>query len=216
MGTYTTNYQLLKPGNGIGTDLVDDFVDVESQIDRNLTMIDDFGKRASSYRQFNNAYGTLPTVGNNVGDRIFNQWDSSVALWNGTAWVQTPSKAEVWTDAALNSGYEVLNDGTVYNFSYAVESDTATVRGHIIKTALAIWTNGTVFNVAPSGSLPSPAMQMEFFADGAAAPGSTAQFYKVVVTTTGSMSVIRYGSVAQTAASANNYVQLSGISYGIS
>jgi hypothetical protein len=43
-----------------------------------------------------------------------------------------------------------------------------------------------------------------------------AQFYKIAVTTSGSLTVTRYGSVAQTAGDATNYVDFEGISYAVS
>lgn len=217
MGTFTPNYRLLKAGNGTGADPVDDFVDVVSQLDRNLTMLDDFGHRAVNYQLTNNPYSTLPTTGNNVGDMMFNEFNSSIAIWNGTAWVSTASDAPVWTDVALMSTYENMGDNSTPNVGYTIENDTCTLRGRMIRTGFAIWTNGSTGVAIAAGIVPVPPTTMEYFASGGVGPSNSAQFYKISISNpTGAVSITRYGSVAQVASSINNYVDLAGISYALS
>lgn len=213
MGTLTTNYKLIKASNGLGSDSVDDFVDVETQLDRNLTMIDDFAYRAVNYRPANVSYTKLPTVGNNIGDKMYNRYDGSLAVWNGVTWASTLSKGPSWTDVTLNSTYENISGPA--NVGFIVENETAYLRGRMIRTGFAIWTNGSPGVAIAAGIMPLPLVcPVELFAGGG--PIATPQFYKVAISLTGAMTITRYGSVAQNAGSTNNYIQLDGLSYGIS
>lgn len=215
MGTYTTNYGLLKAGDGT-VDPVDDYVDVISQLDRNLDLIDDFGYRACEYNYTDSRYDDLPTVGNNVGDKIFNNFDHSFALWDGNSWVQTLARGPVWTDATLNSGF--TNSGTTYNVGYYTEDSNArcTMRGRFMRLSSAIFTNGTVFTPISAGVIPVPVVPYQGIVVGVAPSGRQAQYYSVNISTSGVMTVTRYGSVAQTAGDSTNYVELDGFTYGLS
>lgn len=215
MGTYTTNYQLLKAGDGT-VDPVDDYVDVTSQLNRNLDLIDDFGHRACEYAYQNVSYSNLPTVGNRAGDKLYNHFDSSIAVWDGTQWKQTSSKAPIWTDVTLNAGF--VNAGNVYNLGYFTADSGLVVnlRGRIAQTSNAAWTNGSSLTVVAAGGLPSPAEIFEFTAMGSFPGGRQAQFYKVSISTAGAMTITRYGSVAQSAGDASNSVDFEGLSYGLS
>lgn len=215
MGTLTTNYGLLKAGNGVGADPVDDFVDVVSQLDSNLSKLDDFGYRATEY-----LFGTVNDnnfrTGNRPGDKAYDVKLNRVMVWNGVNWIVTNSKTPIWTDLPLNSGFENVVDGSAANCGFFIENDTVMLRGRMIRTALAIWVNGTANVVIPAGTLPTLAVAVEFFCTGGAGPSNTAQFYKVSVATTGAVTITRYGNTAQVAGASNNYVHLDGIEYGIS
>lgn len=216
MGTYTTNYELLKAGDGT-VDPVDDYVDVISQLDRNLSMIDDFGYRAVEYAFYNNvAAGNLPVTGNHSGDKLFTNYDHSAKVWNGTAWVSTNCSAPIWTDVAPSAGFETT--AGLANPGYYIENDTVYLRGTINKISMAIWVQAASTAVFPSGSFPAVGGGgRSFVATGGRSTSNLAQFYLIVLPpTTGAMTIIRNGTTAQTAGSAENYVSLEGLHYGLS
>jgi hypothetical protein len=216
MGTYTTNYQLLKAGDGT-VDPVDDYVDVISQVDRNFSLIDDFGYRAVEYATYDNVNSdNLPLVGNRSGDKLFTNYDHSAKVWNGSAWVSTNCKAPVWLDVAPTAGFETTVGCS--NPGYYIENDTVYLRGVINKISFAIWVQGANTAVFPSGSFPvPPGGGRSFLTTGGRSTSNVAQMYYVVLPpSTGAMTISRYGANTQTAASTENWVSLEGIHYGLS
>lgn len=216
MGTYTTNYGLLKAGDGT-IDPSDDFVDVVGQLDRNLTLVDDIAHRACNYAYFENVrQSNLPTIGNRAGDKIYSNYDSSVKVWKSTGvWVNTKSAAPVWTDAPYNSGYDVIAGDDIPSY-YTDSAGTVFMRGFIIKTGYAIWAQGTSNAVFPAGSFPAPTASRTLTSIGGFSTSRQAQMYYIVINTDGSATITKYGPNAQTAANTENYVSLGGMSYALS
>lgn len=214
MGTYTTNYQLLKAGDGT-VDPVDDYVDVVSQVDRNFSLIDDFGHRASEYAFFDNVNSdNLPLVGNRSGDKLYTNYDHSANVWDGSAWVPTICAAPEWTDVTPSAGFETTTG--LSNPGYYTKSSTVFLRGTLNKLSFAIWVQGTVTTVFPAGSFPVPANGgRSFFSIGGLSASRIAQFYYIVIPTDGSMTIAKYGNNAQTAGSTQNFVSLDGLYYGL-
>ena len=207
MGSYTTNYKLFKPGSS-------DYVDVQGQLDNNLSLIDSFGHQTCEYRYFNVPYSALPMTGNRPGDKAYNQFDSSIAVWDGASWNQTFSKAPIFTDIALSAGFEPGANASVPG--YDSDGDTCILRGRLIKTSLAIWTNGSATTVTANGAVPSPGVTMEMICPGAAYSTRLPQFYKLSVSTLGALTITRYGKAAQTAGDSSNFVNFEGLSYAVS
>jgi hypothetical protein len=221
MGSYTTNYQLLKAGDGSVAQPIDDYVDVQSQLDRNLSLIDDFGNRATAYRYYDNTTSDhFPVVGNHSGDKVYSNYNHSAMLWNSAtnSWVETNAKAPVWTDVTPNAGYQSEDATRDNNLGYYRDRNNNTIflRGIIIKTGLAVWSQGVLYSVFPVGTFPAPGVNLTYYTIGGLSTGRAAQFYQIQLNTTGSLLISKYGGNAQTAGSAENYVSLEGINYGIS
>lgn len=216
MGTYTTNYKLLKAGDGT-VDPVDDYVDVVSQLDRNLNLIDDFGFKACEYKVFNDVSSeNLPMTGYRAGDKLFSDFDQSIKVWTGSDWSNTKASGPVWQDSTINSGFENFA-GTSNTCGYYVDSSsTVNLRGMINRTSMAIWVQGSAVAVFPAGAFPSPSLTKTLFTMGGVSTTRQAQMYYVVVATNGSATITKYGPNAQTAGSAENYVSLEGLSYALS
>lgn len=212
MGTLTTNYKLLKVDtNG------DDFVDVESQLDNNLSLIDDFIHRNVNYKFYDNIpQSQLPTTGFDKGDKLYSTYDHSVKVWNGSTWVNTAATEIQWIVVPYGANFIPTGGAEdVASAGYYQNSNTVYTRGIFCRLGKAVWTQGQVVNVFPAGSFPAPVGVRSKMAIGGLPSTSVAQWYQVDFKTDGSVDITKYGPTGQTAGSNENYVSINGLKYAI-
>lgn len=218
MGSYTPNYRLFKPGNGTGGDPTDDYVDVESQLDYNFSIIDTVGKKTNEYTFLTNTFLNNFPTDNFVGEKLISDYDHTAYVRANGVWNPTIATPPIWTQAAIGSGF--INASTSEpEVSYYIEGGARCyLRGSIAHSSLAIWPQGTITTVAAAGAFPIPSATTtkEMITLGGFSASRIAQFYRVTILSTGGMTILKYGANAQTAGSVENYVSLSGLSYAIS
>lgn len=219
MGTYTPNYKFLKIGDGSVDSDDNDYVDVISQIDRNLQIVDNVGKRVTSYKFLDTTLpSAYPLTGNVAGDKLFSNYTQAAYVWSGTAWNKTDSKKATPQDLVLSAGLQAYTTGPAPDYTprYILEYDTVYLQGIISKTAMGVWTQGATVAVLAANSLPKPAKVFRGMIIGGSSTSRAGQFYYWVVGTDGSLTIAKYGPNAQTAGNSENYVSLESIHYAVS
>lgn len=215
MGTYTSSWNLLKAGGA-------DYVDVESQLNRNLRIIDDRAKKTLEYTALDVDKAGLPTSGYLNGDKVFNHQDGGIYrnISPGNWFRIYPASAQDWTDIPLSAGWENVG-GNTPRAGYSTDTTssntganyTIRLRGRIRQTGNAAFTQNTLYNPTADGGLPGPSTDYYSYGSGGVAPGSTASYFRIFISLAGRLEVRRFSNTAQTAGSAENYVSLDGVSY---
>lgn len=218
MGSYTTNYKLLKVGDGTGDDPTDDYVDVNSQLDRNFQAIDDFANKAINYPVFDNTVEKeLPKAGQRAGDKLLSTWDMSSKVFSDESeWHSSNAKAPIWTNVAMQNGFSASSTANTYRPAYFQRGKTVKLRGRVVYLAFSAWTRGTIYSAFAAGTFPAPSVVKEFMLGGGVATGRTPQFYYLTINTDGSASLAYYSSGNQASSSSENYTELTGVSYDVS
>jgi hypothetical protein len=219
VGTYTPYWNFLKADAG-------DFVDVESQLDRNLDIIDANGPKYFNYNFFSAAYGSIPTAGYKSGSKMYSVFNNAVYVMQGggtagATWVDTVvSSANAWTAIPIVAGL-VATGAPDFPPEYRVDDNGGRcyLRGKLIRTANAANALGTDINVTGVSGLPNPSASIripEMICSGgivtATPPYST--WYQVRVSAVGQLVMRRQGLLAQPV-SAQNYIALDGFSYAL-
>lgn len=219
MGTYTPYWNFLKADAG-------DFVDVVSQLDRNLDIIDLNGPKYFNYNFFSAAYGSIPTSGYKSGSKMYSVFDSTVYVMQnggtaGATWRSVDaSSAGFWNAIPLAAGL-VATGNPDFPPEYRIDDGGGRcyLRGKLIRTGNAANALGTDINVTGVGAVPNPSASIripEMICNGgivsATPPYST--WYQVRVSATGQIIMRRQGLLAQPV-SAQNYVALDGLSYAL-
>jgi hypothetical protein len=215
MGSYTTNYRLLKVDDGSIDPAKDDYVDVSSQLDRNLSMIDTIGRRICNYEFFEGLPDyQFPIIGHRPGDKIFSTYQMGAKVFTSEGfWVNSKSVSPTLTYPNWNSGYQGTDAGD--DPAYYVHNNMVYLSGEIAKTGNAAWTRGISNSVFPSGQLPSPSTTREIILVGGKTQTRHPSFWVLAISTSGAGSISLYSPAEQTASSAENYVSFAGASYAL-
>lgn len=224
MATYTSNWNLLKPESIDLGGSVNDFVDVESQLNRNLDIVDNLGFRTSEYRVVNTPYNNFPQTGNRNGDKLYNQYDGAIYVWDtsGTpdtwSYTMASSPGSAWSDITLAAGFENVA-GVNYNAGYKIIDNGPTggpyrvrLRGRIRQTSYAVFTIGAAYNPTGASALPSPPTSQYFMN---VCGGVIAKYFRVFIGTNGQLEVRYFSNTAMSAGDAQNFVDLGGTVYSL-
>lgn len=219
MGTYTPYWNFLKADAA-------DFVDVESQLDRNLSIIDSEGPKLFKYNFFTGAYPDFPKTGFKSGSKAYSTTNNSVYVmkYGGTSsasWeASAPSTAITWTAIPLVVGL-VPSGGTTFPPEYRISDGGARcyLRGNFIRTGNAANALGVDINVTNVGGLPNPSATVrppEMICNGGIVTGAPpySTWYQVRVSATGQLIIRRNGLLVQPV-STQNYCSLDGFSYAL-